>query len=116
MTLAQPRLLGASFYLHLLVTVLLTAALLVLPAAGEEKTSSKLVNINTATVEELARLPGVGEVIARRIVRHRARSGKFRKVEELLVIRGISAKKLDKLRPLITVGEDSAAESQKKPD
>ena len=49
--------------------------------------------------------PGVGEVIAQRIVNHREKSGKFRKVDELLVIRGISRKKLEKLRPLITVGE-----------
>jgi len=62
------------------------------------------ININTASVEELATLPGVGEVIAQRIVSHREKSGKFRKVDELLVIRGISKKKLEKLRPLITVG------------
>ena len=63
------------------------------------------MNINTASVGELAELPGIGEVVAQRIVNHREKSGKFRKVDELLVIRGISRKKLDKVRPLITVGE-----------
>ena len=75
-------------------------------ATGEEKKTSLPVNINTATVAELAELPGVGEVIAQRIVNHREKSGKFRKVEELLVIRGISRKKLEKLRPLITLGQE----------
>lgn len=76
------------------VLLLATAAL----AAPERP-----VDLNTATVADLAQLPGVGEVIASRIVRHRERSGKFRAVEELLVIRGISRKKLEALRPHVRV-------------
>ncbi|MGH9813860.1 MAG: ComEA family DNA-binding protein [Candidatus Acidiferrales bacterium] len=75
--------------------------------AGEEK-KPQPVNINTAAVEELAKLPGVGKSIAQRIVNHREKSGKFRTVEELLVIRGISRKKLEQLRPLITVEAEEA--------
>ncbi|MGH9862012.1 MAG: ComEA family DNA-binding protein [Candidatus Acidiferrales bacterium] len=75
-------------------------------AGGEKRKPEKPVNINTATVEELAQLPGVGKTIARRIVRHREKSGPFRRVDELLVIRGISAKKLEALRPYVTVGEE----------
>ena len=67
------------------------------------------ININTATVEELTKLPGIGGVIAQRIVNHREKSGKFRTLEELLVIRGISKKKLEKLRPLITVGAEQTS-------
>jgi len=85
----------------LLVGLFAVAALL----RAEGKQPGAPVNINTATVEELAKLPGVGEVIAQRIVNHREKSGKFKKVEELLVIRGISRKKLEKLRPLITVDD-----------
>ncbi len=81
--------------------------------AGEEKKTPPPVNVNTATVEELAKLPGVGEVIAQRIVNHREKSGKFKKVDELLVIRGISRKKLEKLRPLITVEAEAAEEKAK---
>ncbi len=73
-----------------------------LGAAGKKK-PEKPVNLNTATVEELAQLPGIGEVTARRIVRHREKSGKFRSVDELLVVRGISQKKLEALRPYLTV-------------
>ena len=84
-------------------------------SAAEEEKPKKPVNLNTASVGELARLPGVGQVIARRIVRHREKSGPFRKVDELLVIRGISQAKLAKLRPLVTVGKEFSKE-EKQPE
>jgi len=65
------------------------------------------VNINTATVEELARLPGIGPRIAERIVQHREKNGPFRRVEELLIIRGINRKKFEKIRPLVMVGTET---------
>ena len=65
------------------------------------------VNINTATVEELARLPGIGPRIAERIVQHREKNGPFQRVEELLIIRGINRKKFEKIRILITVGTEA---------
>ncbi|MCI0402546.1 MAG: helix-hairpin-helix domain-containing protein [Acidobacteria bacterium] len=80
--------------------------------AAEEKKPGAPVNINTATVEELAKLPGVGKSIAQRIVNHREKSGKFRTVEELLVIRGISRKKLEQLRSLITTEAEEAGEAK----
>ncbi len=99
-----------------LSTVILLYALAPPAAAQEDSKKPKPpVNLNTASVAELARLPGVGQVIARRIVRHREKSGPFRKVDELLVIRGISQTKLEKLHPLITVGKESPLE-EKKPD
>jgi competence protein ComEA len=90
--------------------LLLVALLLGCGSLGaDEKKAEPKVNINTATVEELAKLPGVGKSIAQRIVSHREKSGKFRHVDELLVIRGISRKKLEKLRPLITVETEEKA-------
>jgi comEA protein len=96
---------------------LFSAALLVpLGASADEKQEKApaKVNLNTATAEELAKLPGVGEAIAARIIRHREKSGAFRSVDELLVVRGISRKKLEVLRPLVTVGEDSPERSEEK--
>jgi len=88
----------------LLCAALLAAALLCpLAVLAEKKPPPKPVNLNAATGEELAQLPGVGDVIAARIVRHREVSGKFRSVDELLIVRGISRKKLEKLRPYVTV-------------
>lgn len=83
--------------------------------AEDKKKPEPPVNINTATVEELAKLPGIGKSIAQRIVNHREKSGKFRTVEELLVIRGISRKKLEQLRPLVTVEQaEEAKEAEEK--
>ena len=90
----------------ILLAVFLSASVF---GGGEKKKPAKPININTATVEELARLPGVGKAIAGRIVRHREKSGLFRRVDELLVIRGISAKKLAALRPYVTVDEEKPA-------
>jgi competence protein ComEA len=64
---------------------------------------SGLININRATREELARLPGVGEGIAARIVAHRERYGAFRRAEHLLMVRGISERRFEGLRAFVTV-------------
>lgn len=62
-----------------------------------------LVNINTATQEELEALPGIGPVTAQRIIEYRNRVGAFRSVEELENVKGIGPKKLEQLRPYVTV-------------
>ena len=61
------------------------------------------ININTATVAELEKLPGIGEALAARIVQHRERFDLFRRPEHLLIVRGISDRKFRQLRSLITV-------------
>jgi competence protein ComEA len=63
------------------------------------------VDINTATVKELEELPGVGPTTAKAIVEFRTRAGRFQRVTDLLVIRGISESKLKKMRPYITIGQ-----------
>lgn len=69
------------------------------PAGGVERT-----DLNHATVAELDRLPGIGPVLARRIVEHRSRHGAFRSADELLGVPGIGARLLERLRPHVTVG------------
>lgn len=61
------------------------------------------VSINFAPREELERLPGVGPALAARIVEHRERHGPFRRLEHLLLVRGISERRLRELRPFITI-------------
>jgi competence protein ComEA len=61
------------------------------------------LDLNTATVEELQTLPTVGPAAAKAIVRFREKSGPFRKVEDLLAVRGFTQKRLKTLRPYITV-------------
>ena len=61
------------------------------------------ININTASLQELEKLPGVGQGIAERIVAHREQYGPFRRPEHLMMVRGISDRKFRELRPMIVV-------------
>jgi len=61
------------------------------------------LNVNTASAAELEELPGIGPATAARIVEYRQKNGSFKKVEDLMNIRGIGEKSFLKLKPLITV-------------
>ncbi|HZX11098.1 MAG TPA: helix-hairpin-helix domain-containing protein [Acidobacteriota bacterium] len=64
------------------------------------------ININTASQAELQKLPRIGEVVAQRIIEFREKNGKFKKIEELMKVRGIGEKTFDNLKDLITVGPE----------
>jgi comEA protein len=61
------------------------------------------LNLNSATAAELEKLPGVGPATAARIVEYRTKNGAFKKVEDLMNVRGIGEKTFLSLKPLITV-------------
>ena len=61
------------------------------------------VEVNTASASELEKLPGIGKGLAERIVAHREQHGPFRRVEHLMMVRGISEKKFRELQPLVRV-------------
>jgi competence protein ComEA len=72
-------------------------------APGSVGSGSALVNINTATATELEALPGVGEVIAQRIVDYRTANGPFGSVDDLLEVSGIGDATLEEMRESVTV-------------
>jgi competence protein ComEA len=72
------------------------------PAAAAPS-SGALLNLNTATAEDLDALPGVGAVLAGRIVEWRTAHGPFTSVDQLREVSGIGARKLASIRALLTV-------------
>ncbi len=61
------------------------------------------VNLNTATAKQLETLPGVGPATAARILEYREKNGRFKKIEDLMNVRGIGEKTFLTLKPLIVV-------------
>jgi competence protein ComEA len=72
------------------------------PAPADDASSGPL-DLNSATVEQLDKLPGIGPATARAIVDARTRKGRFTSVDDLLGVRGIGQAKLDALRGLVMV-------------
>ena len=81
-----------------------TAAATAAAETVPEETVSFPVNINTADADTLTALPGIGRVLAERIVAYRRQNGSFRAVEEIMKVEGIGEKKAEAILNLITVG------------
>jgi competence ComEA-like helix-hairpin-helix protein len=71
--------------------------------SNKETQGLSVININTASVEELEQLAGIGPALAARIVTYRQEHGHFRRAEHLLMVRGISERKFHEIRSRITV-------------
>jgi len=74
----------------------------------KEKAAGTSVNINTANAAELEQVPGIGPATAKKILNTRKSYGAFRSVDDLLAIKGIGPKRLDKIRKYLTVGNPPA--------
>jgi competence protein ComEA len=64
---------------------------------------SEKINLNTASVEQLQSLPGIGPATAKSIVEHRAKVGKFSRIEEIINIKGIGEKKFEKIKDRLVI-------------
>jgi comEA protein len=85
----------------------LILSLFVFPLLAEQVQAKKApadkVNINTASLEELQKLPRVGPKVAQRIVDFRKQNGAFKKIEELMKVRGIGEKIFAQMKDMLTV-------------
>ena len=83
------------FYICLLLVAI---CLLISPGRAQDR-----INLNTAPVEELMRLPYVGQTVAHRILEHRRKHGPFKRPQDLIIIKGLSAKRYRQIAHLIRI-------------
>ncbi len=74
------------------------------PSASGSYEAHGLININTAAAAELDALPGIGDVLAGRIIEYRELNGGFQSIEEIMAVSGIGEKKFGDIKDRITVG------------
>lgn len=73
------------------------------------------LDLNRASADELETLPGIGSVLAQRVIAFRKSAGRFQKIEDLRAVKGIGAKKYDRLKSLVTVSAgDSKRETERR--
>jgi competence protein ComEA len=103
--------------LSFVVAACLLCALPSLAVAAQSKSATRsaakpastvVVNLNTASAGEFEALPGIGAKTAARIVEYRQKNGPFKKIEELMNVRGVGEKNFLKLKPQITVAPAKA--------
>lgn len=90
--------------LALVLAVLITPALALATPTGQEPAAVQktVINLNTATIDQLMTLPGIGQKTAERILEYRTKSGGFKKIEELMNVKGIGEKSFLKIKPLVS--------------
>ena len=96
------------------IFILLLPVFLILAAGARWGRGATKININTADPGELQRLPGIGPVLAQRIVDDRGKNGSFKKIEELKRVFGIGSRKYELIKDLIDVeGESGPGEGHR---
>ncbi len=94
--------------------VLLSVLVLVAAFPGfPSEIQGKKIDINTATSAELQTLPRIGAAVAQRIIDYREEHGKFKKIEEIMKVKGIGEKIFEQIKERITVGEGSRTKKEK---
>jgi competence protein ComEA len=92
------------------VCLVIAALCLVSPVlSAKKKPPGAPVNLNTADAEQLQLVPGIGPATADKILQMRKAYGAFKSVDDLLAIRGIGPKRLEKMRKYLTVGKTGTA-------
>jgi comEA protein len=84
-------------------------------SGATKKPPPKPININSANSEELQQVPGIGPATAEKILQMRKSYGAFKSVDDLLSIKGIGKKRLEKMRKYLTVSKSAAANRVPRP-
>jgi competence ComEA-like helix-hairpin-helix protein len=93
-----------------LLALSLAFALFIAPGTfAKKKPPTQPININTASSDQLQQVPGIGPVTAQKILQMRKSYGAFKSVNDLMAIRGIGPKRLEKMRMYLTVGKLKSA-------
>ena len=87
----------------LMLVILACSQMVLAQGTQDQKTTGKVVNINTANQGELESLPGIGPSLAKKIVEFRQKNGGFKNPSDLMAVPGIGEKKYEQLKTLITV-------------
>ncbi|MPY88132.1 MAG: hypothetical protein GEU99_09435 [Luteitalea sp.] len=100
------------------LTLLMSTPVLNAQASREKQATqpskdTPAVNLNRASAQQLQELPGIGPSTAARIIEYREKNGPFKKVEDLMHIRGIGEKTFLRLKPLVTVTPGAPARQAK---
>jgi competence ComEA-like helix-hairpin-helix protein len=109
----------AATALRIRALFLLVLGLCVLPdslLAAKKKPPAHPININSASAVELEEVPGIGPATAKKILDTRKSYGAFKSVDDLLAIKGIGPKRLDKMRKYLTVGKAPAKKQSMSPE
>ena len=93
----------------LIVALAVSLAASAVAAADSKPTFTGVVNVNTASSEQLQLLPGIGEARARAIVSMRKQNGGFKSLEQLTEVKGIGDAMLDRLRPHLSLNGKTTA-------
>lgn len=72
-------------------------------SVSQSRSHARCVNLNTATAQELKDLPGIGDVMAQRVIDYRERHGRFRRKEDVIIVEGFSEKKYHAIADLICI-------------
>jgi competence protein ComEA len=91
------------------LTLALAGLTFTAPARAAKAAPTSKVNLNSASVQQLETLPGVGPALAGRIVEYRQKSGGFKSAQELMNVKGIGEKNFAKLQPHVVVGSEGQA-------
>lgn len=108
--------LGRRIFVARIFFALLALTLATIPAAlAKKKPPAHPININTASSADLQQVPGIGPSTAQKILDTRKSYGAFKSVDDLLAIRGIGPKKLEKMRKYLTVGKPPTKKQSNSP-